>query len=121
VFSAFPPLISAAKLCYLHRLDLLHFLRRLPRSFLAEVVFLLTGIVRSPPTRDAHLPFNIASYPEKPTLAKPTDRTITHDRRTRQPPLPPWLSYAARRRGDRDIESCDSSTTLVSGVWDEAR
>jgi hypothetical protein len=76
VFSAFPPLISVAKLCYLRRLDLLHFLRQLPRSFRAEVVFLLTGNESAPPTEDSPLPFHITLSPKKSTLDKPDDQSI---------------------------------------------
>ena len=110
IFSAFPPLVSVAKLCYLRRWDLLHFLRQFPRSFLAEVVFLLTGIVIAPdpPIRDSHLPFSIASYPEKPTLGKLHDRVITHVRLTHRASLLPESGYAVLRGGDGngDIRPC---------------
>jgi hypothetical protein len=107
MFSAFPPLISVAKLCYLRRLDLLHFLRRLPRSFLAEVVFLLAGKVLDPPIRDSRLPFDPVSYPEKPTPSRPHDRTVTRVRLTRRSSLLPELSYMVLRggNGSKDIES----------------
>ena len=96
-----------AGLCYLHRWDLLHFLWRLPRSFLAEVVFLLTGIVvgPDPPIRDSHLPFNIASYPEKPALGKLHDRAITYVRITPQSLFQLGLGYAALREGARNEDT----------------
>jgi hypothetical protein len=76
VFSAFPPLISVVKLSYLRRLDLLHSLRRVPRSFRAEVVFLITGNESGPPIKGSHLPFHITPSPETSTLGKPDDQSI---------------------------------------------
>jgi hypothetical protein len=104
IFTVFPPLILVAKLFYLHRWDLLHFLRRLPRSFLAEAIFLLTGIVIAPdhPIRDNHLPFYIASYPEKPTLGKSHDRTIIGFRFAHRSSQLPGLGYVVLQRGDGD-------------------
>jgi hypothetical protein len=98
------------KLCYFHRWDLLHFLRRFPKSFLLEVLFLLTGIeiVPDPPIVDSHLPFNIASYPEKLILGKPSDRIIIRVRLVRRSSLLPGLDYAVLRGGDKDedVRSC---------------
>ena len=76
MFSALPPLISVVKLCYFRRLDLLHSLRRVPRSFRAEVAFLLTGNESGPPTEDSPLPFHITLSPKKSTLDKPDDQSI---------------------------------------------
>ena len=77
MFSALPPLISVVKLCYLHRLDLLHSLRRVPRSFLAEVVFLITGNESNPPIEESPLPFHIhiKLSSEKSTHDRPDDQS----------------------------------------------
>jgi hypothetical protein len=76
IFSALPPVISVFELIYLRRPDLSSFFRRLPRSFLAEVRFLLTGKVSDHPVGDSNLPFYVALDPEEPTLGKSDDRSI---------------------------------------------
>jgi hypothetical protein len=58
IFSATPTLLSTLKLGYVCGWDLLHFLQRLPRLFLAEVIFLLTGI------ESDLLPFSVTPYVE---------------------------------------------------------
>jgi hypothetical protein len=67
------------KLCYLHRLDLLHSLRRVPRSFRAEAVFLLTGNESGAPTEDSPLPLHIILSPERSTLDKSDDQSIQEE------------------------------------------
>ena len=69
-----------------------------------EVLFLLTGIeiVPDPPIVDSHLPFNITSYPEEPTLGKPSDRIIIRVRLIRRSSLLPGLDYTVMRGEDKD-------------------
>ena len=63
MFSAVPPLIPVAKLLYANRWNLLHFLRRLPRLFLVEVWYLMTGIELDPPAQDRRLPLALPRQP----------------------------------------------------------
>jgi hypothetical protein len=105
--------MSVTGLCYPHRWDLLHLLRRFPRSFLVEVVFLLVGIIvgPDPPIGGNHLPLNIASHPENPTPVKPHDRAITYIRLTPRSLLQLRLGYAVLREGagDGDTRTCACS------------
>lgn len=91
LFAAVPPLIPTAKLIYTSRWDLLRFLRRLPRLFLAEVAFLLTGIESCPPNQVTHLPFHITIDPKELTRGKLRDQITMSVRSTYQPPLLPEL------------------------------
>ena len=100
-------------LCYFHRWDLFHLLQRFPRSFQAEAVFLLTGIVAGPdpPIGDNHIPLNIASHPEKHTPVKPHDRAITYIRPTPRSLVQLGFGYAVLREGsgNEDTRSCACS------------
>ena len=107
------------KLIYASRWDLFHLSRRLPRLFLAEVRYLMTGIESYPPVQDSHLPYNVASYPEKPTLVKPCDQITTSVRSTYQPLPLSELDSAVLWRvyGDGYIKPCTGSTTSVNPVY----
>ena len=81
---------------------MLHFLRCLPRSFLAESVFLLTGVEPRPPIQDIHLPFNVTPNLEELTPSKLHDRIITSVQLTYKPLLFPELDSAVLRGVDGD-------------------
>ena len=85
LFAAIPPLIPTVNLVYASRWDMLHLIRRLPRSFLTEVTFLLTGVEPYGPIQDTHLPFNATPDLEKLTSGKLCDQIIMSVRSTHQP------------------------------------
>ena len=121
MFFAVPALISTAKLVHFRRLDLFHLLQRLPRLCSAEARYLMTGKEPDPTVQDSHLPFNITSYPEGPTLGKPRDRIVTNIRSTHQhrPPLLPELDYAMWNAWRQDTRFCASCATSVSAIRDK--
>ena len=88
VFAAAPALISALELIYSRRRDLLHFIRLLPRFFLAEVLYLATGKELGDPVHNSQLSVSLNSLEaQSPVQAGETDWVLLQRVTTTSPEI----------------------------------
>ena len=74
-----------------------------------------------PPALDHHLPFNVTSCPEKPTVGKLPDQLAKNLQMTHRPPLLPELDYEMQGRREQDVRYFACGAIPVNAVCDRVQ